>query len=264
MARGAAGCVGLLCALAAAQVGATEALPPEALAFVARWVATQNDGDFPAYSALYASTFRGVRRSGDRAVVLDRAGWLRDRQRMFKKKMQVTVDHVAVVRLPNAFEIQLTQTFRSGSYADVGQKRLVIAKDGGAYRITAEEMLESQLTTLSPEQEVAKKMRQLREALDHHDQSVLRSMLPPKGRFETELQVCAGDGCTPSIERHSWTRATVWERAFESASLGDECVADVTCERDTCTAGCGGCQGSFEWTRVDASFYLVALRADCD
>src|SRR5262245_24156399 len=71
--------------------------PPEATAeqkaavdtFLAAWVKTQTDGDFAAYSALYADRFRGIRRSGPRTVKLDRAGWMKDRERMFKKKMLV-------------------------------------------------------------------------------------------------------------------------------------------------------------------------------
>src|SRR3954452_8030704 len=61
-----------------------------------RWVQAQNRGDFAAYQALYAPGFSGVRRSGDKAVELDRAGWMRDRARMFKKKMRVRVDDLGV------------------------------------------------------------------------------------------------------------------------------------------------------------------------
>src|SRR5438105_2725239 len=55
----------------------------EALALVERWQAAQNKGDFAAYQALYATAFRGVRRSGARVSEFDRAGWLADRERMF-------------------------------------------------------------------------------------------------------------------------------------------------------------------------------------
>src|SRR5262249_27020631 len=58
-------------------------LSPEVRALVDAWLAAQNRGDFAAYEKLYAQKFTGVRRSGTRTVSLDRAGWMRDRKRMF-------------------------------------------------------------------------------------------------------------------------------------------------------------------------------------
>ena len=53
------------------------------------WLAAQNAGDLAAYDKLYAARFTGIRRSGPRTVRFDRAGWMRDRARMFGKPMTV-------------------------------------------------------------------------------------------------------------------------------------------------------------------------------
>jgi hypothetical protein len=74
-----------LCALAntaAPRPTPAERVPKPALELITAWLAAQNEGSFAAYSALYAPELRGVRRSGTRTVVLDHAGWLKDRERM--------------------------------------------------------------------------------------------------------------------------------------------------------------------------------------
>jgi hypothetical protein len=71
----------------------TEPIPtglPTPQAAFEGWLKAQNDGDFAAYSALYAAEFTGVRRSGPEKRHFDRDGWLKDRARMFKAKMKVT------------------------------------------------------------------------------------------------------------------------------------------------------------------------------
>jgi hypothetical protein len=110
---------------------------------VSRWLATQNAADFATYSALYAPRFQGVRRSGERTVRLDRAGWLRDRQRMFRKAQRVSVAEVQVEPgSPEAIDVGFTQFYRSGSYEDEGPKHLrLVAGPDGALRIASEELL---------------------------------------------------------------------------------------------------------------------------
>src|SRR6476646_8105289 len=71
-------------------------LAPEARTLVDAWLAAQNKGDFAAYEKLYAKKLTGVRRSGSRTVQLDRAGWMRDRQRMFQKPMKVSASELKV------------------------------------------------------------------------------------------------------------------------------------------------------------------------
>jgi hypothetical protein len=117
----------------------------EASALLSRWLAAQNGGDFAGYQALYASRFTGIRRSGNRTVMLDRGGWLKDRGRMFKKPMKVGADAVTAAGAPGGERLRFTQTWASGTYEDVGPKELLLIHEGGAVRIAREELLSSQL-----------------------------------------------------------------------------------------------------------------------
>ncbi len=127
--------------LAAAR--ADQSAPPPSVSvadgLLARWLDAQNRGDFAAYQALYARDFTGVRRSGEKVVELDRAAWMRDRARMFKKPMRVAADDVR----SSPSMIELTQTWSSGTYRDRGPKRLTLVNEEGALRIAREEMLAS-------------------------------------------------------------------------------------------------------------------------
>lgn len=116
-----------------------------ARALLQRWLAAQNDGDFAAYEATYAQRFFGVRRSGPRTRTFDRADWVKDRARMFKKKMQVSADRVVVNTTGDAATVTFTQTWASGSYKDVGQKQLVVVPEAHRPVIAREEMLRSEL-----------------------------------------------------------------------------------------------------------------------
>src|SRR5689334_14206203 len=60
------------------------------------WLAAQNAGTFPAYEALYAPRFEGVRRSGTQVARLDRKRWMREREAMFKQKTTVTAKDVVI------------------------------------------------------------------------------------------------------------------------------------------------------------------------
>jgi hypothetical protein len=129
--------------VAARPVGAAADRTAAAAAFVDRWVAAQNAGDFAAYSDLYARSFHGVRRSGGHSARFDRRGWLADRARLFRKPVRVAVADIAIHDGGRAsgVEVGFTQTFTSGSYRDVGPKRLLLVDEEGALRIAAEEML---------------------------------------------------------------------------------------------------------------------------
>lgn len=125
-----------------------------------RWLVSQNRGDFEAYKSLYAPAFQGVRKSMDREVTLDHAGWLADRARMFKKRMKVIISSVEIRDGADGPEVTLHQRFESGRYADVGMKRIRLAPGpGGGLVIVREEMLDSQLT---PEAELRQAARPLR------------------------------------------------------------------------------------------------------
>ncbi len=133
-----------LFALAArADTGAGD-LQPETRALLDAWLAAQNRGDFAAYEKLYAHKLTGVRRSGPRTVSLDRAGWMRDRQRMFQKPMKVTASEIRIVGTPASARVTFTQEWESGSYHDRGPKQLVVVREEGAARIAREEMLSSE------------------------------------------------------------------------------------------------------------------------
>lgn len=117
----------------------------EAQTLVEQWLHAQNASVFAAYEALYAAQFRGVKRSGQRVRRYDRAGWLADRRRMFRRTMQVEALNVTVTSTPGATVIRFEQRWASGTYRDAGPKQLVVVREGGAVRITSEELLASRL-----------------------------------------------------------------------------------------------------------------------
>ncbi len=110
---------------------------------LARWLGAQNAGNASDYNALYAERFFGIKRSGPRTYRFDRAGWIRDRGRMFRRTMRVEAGEVTVSTDGRAAVVRFVQTWASGTYKDVGPKQLVIVRDKGAVRIAREEMLGS-------------------------------------------------------------------------------------------------------------------------
>jgi ketosteroid isomerase-like protein len=116
-------------------------------AVVDGWLAAQNAGDFAAYEKLYAARFTGIRRSGPRTVRFDRAGWMRDRGRMFKKPMTVGIGAVKIRAGGASALVTFTQTFAQGSYKDAGPKQIVVVRDEGALKIANEKMLRSRIDT---------------------------------------------------------------------------------------------------------------------
>lgn len=124
-------------------------------ALVERWVAAQNSGDFAAYDALYATRFEGVKRIGSRTRRYDRAAWMKDRQRMFGKPMHVEAADVTVTLIGRLMSVVFEQRWSSGTFGDVGQKQLILERDGDALRISREEMLTSKVTTAGAAIEIA-------------------------------------------------------------------------------------------------------------
>jgi hypothetical protein len=125
-----------------------------AKAVLDRWLAAQNQRDFDAYMALYAPRFHGVRRSRLQTVRLDRAGWAKERGKMFAKPMSVSVDDLQIMPGKAAISVLFTQHWSSGNYADTGPKRMVLAELDGTWLISEEEMLASHAPgklTLLPE-----------------------------------------------------------------------------------------------------------------
>jgi hypothetical protein len=106
-------------------------------------VATQNAGDFAGYVALYGAAFEGVRRSADRERIMRLSEWLKDRKRMFKKPITVGMGEVFLTNVGLDAQVDFTQNWSSGGFADFGPKRLVLAKEGQGFRIRREDMLAS-------------------------------------------------------------------------------------------------------------------------
>lgn len=125
---------------------AVPAPPPDnsdGSALVERWRQAQNDGDFAAYQSLYAEAFSGVRRSGTRKAVFDRAGWMKDRARMFAKKMTVTVDKLTMAKSSAGLIARFEQMWQSGNYRDAGWKEMTLVRVGDRTLIAREEQLTS-------------------------------------------------------------------------------------------------------------------------
>jgi len=108
-----------------------------------KWLSAQNTGNFSVYEPCYASRFQGVRRTGNFTLRLDRAGWMKDRGRMFKKPMTVQMDKVVIVLTPPSAVVKFEQTWASGKYKDVGPKEMVVVLENGAWKISREELLQS-------------------------------------------------------------------------------------------------------------------------
>jgi ketosteroid isomerase-like protein len=127
--------------------GAKERIEPlaeaDVKALVETWRKAQNEGDFDGYQALYAKRMTGIKRVGARVFQYDRAGWIKDRGRMFKKKMEVGADKIEVAVSGGSAAVQLEQSFRQGRFHDLGPKQLVVIREGSGLRIAREEMLSS-------------------------------------------------------------------------------------------------------------------------
>ena len=133
----------LASSVSAAEPAASPEVRKAAQEIVARWLAAQNQGDFAAYQALYAPTFTGVKRVGKVQKTYDRAGWLDDRRAMFRAAMEVTATDVVVTGAPPTVTIEFTQTWAQGTFADRGNKRLLVDLHRAADPILSEHMLAS-------------------------------------------------------------------------------------------------------------------------
>ncbi len=117
----------------------------DVLALLGKWTDAQNAGDFVAYEALYASKFLGIKRAGERTTSFAREPWLKDRKRMFSKVMNVAALEPAVRTSAESAELSFTQRWASGTYSDVGPKRLLLVREASGLKIAHEEMLHSEL-----------------------------------------------------------------------------------------------------------------------
>lgn len=119
--------------------------PVEAL--LTSWCQAQTDGDFKAYSALYAKDFKGTKRTKKgKTKTYDLKGWLKDRGRMFKKPLHVDCrsPKVAMGEGGTTASVTFEQYWRSPTYADQGDKRLDAVKSDAGWLLSGEEMLTSE------------------------------------------------------------------------------------------------------------------------
>jgi hypothetical protein len=139
-------------AAAPARVGAPSSnavSEAEARALVAAWLDAQNQGDFSVYQTLYAARFDGIKRVGERISRFDRAGWLKDRERMFQTPSSGSAMHVELAELSlqtaaTTARARFVQTFSKGSFSDRGPKELLLVREGSELRIAREELLSSE------------------------------------------------------------------------------------------------------------------------
>lgn len=123
---------------------ADKAIEAHANNLIERWLAAQNEGDFERYAALYAPEFKGVRRTATGTPKeFDLEGWKADRKKMFEKKMEVAADGITIApdKTSGVTVVTFTQRWRTGKYADHGQKVIKLRADAdGAHRIIVEDM----------------------------------------------------------------------------------------------------------------------------
>jgi hypothetical protein len=121
-----------------------------ARAFVQRWVNAQNEHDFAAYSALYATRFSGTKRVGSYTKRFDRSGWLRDRQPMFRDGVVVQATELKISASAGAVRAVFTQDFSAPGFHDRGQKELFLVAQPAGLAIAREEMLVSHVAETTP------------------------------------------------------------------------------------------------------------------
>jgi hypothetical protein len=135
----------ILLVLALSATAAADPSKQDALDVVDKWVKAQNDGDFTAYGALYDAKFVGIKRTNDggsKSFTL--AKWKADRKKMFKATQKVAADQPTVLVKGNQATLKFVQRYQTGSYADHGDKALVLRTGSdGVLKIVREEMLYS-------------------------------------------------------------------------------------------------------------------------
>ncbi|MCM0084219.1 hypothetical protein L4X63_21790 [Geomonas sp. Red32] len=114
-------------------------------AFLAEWVAAQNSGAFEKYASMYSKQFSGIRRSGGKTVKLDNNAWLKDRRKMFQKRMVVQAINPEIVLDGQKSSLKFEQVWESSTYKDRGNKLLIVAVEKDGIKIVSEEMMDSKV-----------------------------------------------------------------------------------------------------------------------
>ncbi|MBZ0244863.1 MAG: hypothetical protein K8H85_02850 [Cyclobacteriaceae bacterium] len=110
------------------------------------WIQSQNEADFAKYKSFYAESFQGVKRAGTNEYMFDKNGWLQDRVKMFKKKMEVKATDIQISYGVMPYKIAFNQDWKSENFSDFGAKVLLVNQVNNELRIVKEEMLESILS----------------------------------------------------------------------------------------------------------------------
>lgn len=124
---------------------AAEITETDVKAFLVSWLTAQNTGSYSNYAAMYSDSFTGIRRTGSNTYNFNRDSWLKDRKKMFKKKMVVTAINPVIQRSETTATVKFEQTWASGAYRDKGDKLLYLVAENGKLKIMREEMLFSKI-----------------------------------------------------------------------------------------------------------------------
>lgn len=127
---------------------ATEPMTEEdAVTVVEQWLQTQNEGNFEAYTALYAKAFQGIKHVGPETLSYGHESWLSDRGRMFRTDPMVSIDEPSYVYSGVTAVVRFEQRRKSKEFEDLGQTVLVLVKDPSGVHIVREEVLDPHVIT---------------------------------------------------------------------------------------------------------------------
>lgn len=115
----------------------------EVLNFLKEWLAAQNSGSYSSYAAMYAKDFTGIKRAGASTSKLDRDAWLKDRKKMFNKKMVVEAIKPEIKIIDEKATIKFEQKWESGTYKDTGDKLIELIFENSMLKVYREEMINS-------------------------------------------------------------------------------------------------------------------------
>lgn len=104
------------------------------------WAAAQSQGDLPAYQALYAPTFVGIKNNGPTPQSLDRAAWLTEREAVFKKQQKVQAQDLKVEKTAAGFRVTFTQVYEAGRYKNSNSKVMELVSAPSGLLIAREEL----------------------------------------------------------------------------------------------------------------------------
>lgn len=109
-----------------------------------RWCEAQTRGGYNEYRAFYATEFSGVRRvAKKKPKTFDRAGWLADRIHGFDSPVKVDCLNPKITLSSDnkRAEVIFEQYWRSNTYADQDDKKIIMAKQADKWLLIYEDML---------------------------------------------------------------------------------------------------------------------------